>query len=760
MNRKGPTGPFVISTSLPPSVDSGHQGEGRVTDTPTAREDEGAWAKLRRRKVVQWGVAYAAGAWGLLQGLQYLTDTFHWPEQIQQLATIALLVGLPIALVLAWYHGDRGHQKPVRTEIALIALLLLLGGAGLWSYQTEHAATPAANQATPAAPTPAGANTTAASVAVMPFANLSADPANEYLADGIAETMITMLAQVPQLLVIGKNSSFSFKGKDVDSRTVGQQLGVGALLEGSVQRAGDRLRVAVQLVSTGDGRHLWAETYDRPTADVFAVQDDIAKRVTEALSVALVGKSGPGSVGTTNVAAYEAYLRGKQLVARRETKALEEGIALLEKAVATDPDFARAWAELSWAYHLSGRWEGAPSIGRMSPEQAGALTLRAARRAVAAAPDLGRAHVALAFALYDQEDADDASEEYDRAIALSPDDPDVIRLYANFMTNSGDPKEAVKLFEPLLVREPRDAAVRVFFARALDGSGDVRGALRQHREAMRLQPDGVWPYLISGLTTSDMLGATDLSLRLLRRAAYLDADNPKVPYWLAESYLAIDEPDLARRAEAELLRLGETKELIYQKAASAAWAGDSGEARRILEAALGDAEERLVLLLMIATLPGTQEEYRATLGRIAQFLGTSPGFVDVFADKKVCLNAWIGNDNEAAQQLAHWEPVWRTRHAFGYLQFKTRTDQLARSLACVGRNDDALAEIEALVSEDYDFGVGGWRNMAIDPAYDAIRNDPRFRAVGDKLKAADVAARARFRARPDLNDADIDSLGT
>jgi hypothetical protein len=132
----------------------------------------------------------------------------------------------------------------------------------------------------------------------------------------------------------------------------------------------------------------------------------------------------------------------------------------------------------------------------------------------------------------------------------------------------------------------------------------------------------------------------------------------------------------------------------------------------------------------------------------------------VFADKKVCLNAWIGNDNEAAQQLAHWEPIWRTRHAFGYLQFKTRTDQLARSLACVGRNDDALAEIEALVGEGYDFGVGGWRNMAIDPAYDAIRNDPRFRAVSDKLKAADVAARARFRARPDLNDADIDSLGT
>jgi tetratricopeptide (TPR) repeat protein len=572
--------------------------------------------------------------------------------------------------------------------------------------------------------------------------------------------MITMLAQVPQLLVIGKNSSFSYKGQNTDPRTIGQQLGVGALLEGSVQRAGNDLRVAVQLVSTGDGHHLWAETYDRPVADVFAVQDDIAKRVTEALSVALAGRSGPGSIGTTNVAAYDAYLRGKQLVARREVRALEEGVALLEQAVAADPDFARAWAELSWAYHLSGRWEGAPSIGRMSPEQARALRLRAARRAVEAAPGLGRAHAALALVLFDQEDAEGASEEYERAIALSPDDPDVTRLYATFMTNSGHPKDAVRLFEPLLVREPRDAAVRTFYARALDGSGDVSGALRQLKAAMRLQPDGAWPYLIAGLTTAGMLGATDLSNRLMRRAARLDPDNTTAITWLAESYRNFEEPDLARRADAELLRLGAKTELIFLKATSAEWAGNSREARRILEAALENVQERLVPLLMIANLPGTQDEHRATLRRITAFLETSSAYVDVFADKQVCLNAWVGNDDEAAQQLAHWEPIWRTRHASGYLQFRTRTDQLARSLACVGRNDDALTEIEALVSEGYNLGVGGWRYMTIDPAYDAIRSNPRFQAVRDKLKAADMAARARFRARPELNDADIDALGT
>jgi TolB-like protein len=370
-----------------------------VTDA-IERDKDSTWTKLRRRKVVQWGLAYAAGAWGLLQGLQFLAEAFDWSSRVLRFGTLIALIGLPIVLVLAWYHGDRGHQRPLRTEIAILALLLLVGGAGLWVYQRsiESTAESAAKSTTTEAAAPSERKASA-SVAVLPFSNLSSDPTNEYLADGIAETLITMLAQVPKLMVIGKVSSFSYKGQAIDPRTIGQQLGVGALLEGSVQRAGDRLRVAVQLVSTGDGGHLWAETYDRPATDVFAVQDDIAKRVTEALSVALAGKAGPGSIGTTNVAAYDAYLRGKQLVARRETKALEEGVALLEKAVATDPDFARAWVTLSSAYYLSSRNEGSTTIGRMPSEQAFALSERAARRAVAAAPEYGGAHAALGLAL-------------------------------------------------------------------------------------------------------------------------------------------------------------------------------------------------------------------------------------------------------------------------------------------------------------------------------------------------------------------------
>ena len=198
---------------------------------PAERGAAGWWDALRRRKVVQWGLLFVAGAWGFLQGLEYVSDAFQWPPAVRQVALLAALVGLPVVLVLAWYHGDRGEQHFRGTEVVIVALLFLLGGGIFWYYQ--RASGPASAPAPP--PPSAAAFAIDASIAVLPFVNMSPDKDQEYFADGISEELLNLLAQVPELRVIARTSSFSFKGKDVDIADIARKLNVANVLEGGFE---------------------------------------------------------------------------------------------------------------------------------------------------------------------------------------------------------------------------------------------------------------------------------------------------------------------------------------------------------------------------------------------------------------------------------------------------------------------------------------------------------------------------------------------
>jgi TolB-like protein len=323
-----------------------------VNEPSAGHGTEGWWDALRRRKVVQWGLLYVAGAWGFLQGFEFLSDTYGWPRQFQQLATLALIIGLPIVLVLAWYHGDRGQQRVTTAEFTIITLLLLIGGGALAFYQRnsegDAGAAAAASSAEPAT-SPVAADSRP-SLAVLPFADLSQAKDQEYLGDGLAEEILNQLAQVPALRLVGRTSSFSFKGKDDDLRTIGSKLGVAHLLDGSVRKAGDRIRVTAQLVAASDSSQLWSKTYDRNLTDVFAVQDEIARDVAQALSVKLDAvKLNTAQGGTINVDAYERYLRWRQLLFSElyDEESDRERVRLAREAVALDPGFVLGWDALA-----------------------------------------------------------------------------------------------------------------------------------------------------------------------------------------------------------------------------------------------------------------------------------------------------------------------------------------------------------------------------------------------------------------------------
>lgn len=730
-----------------------------MTDTPTEREAENPWTKLRRRKVAQWGIAYVAGAWGFLQGLEYVSDAFHWPEQLRQVAILALLIGLPITLVVAWYHGDRGEQRVGGTELAILTLLFLLGGGLFWRY--ERADDRSSVAVVPPAPVDsrATASDTRPSVAVIPFTNLTNDPADDYLAEGIAETLLTMLAQVTELRVIGRASSFSFKDRNEDARSIGEKLGVDALLAGSVQRAGDHIRVSARIVSTKDGTQIWAAAFDRPASDIFAVQDEIANNVAKALSITLAGKAGVGAIGTTNIAAYDSYLRGKQLIERRESATMEEGVLRLKRAVALDASFARAWAELSKAY-LSGYGGGLVAPGQRSVAQATALAGKAARRAVDLAPTSGFSHDSLArYLSWNDQDAD-ALASASRAVELSPDDTDCLLTLAGMLRFAGRAQEAMLPTRRALALDPRNWRMRIAAGQTFDANGDMRGALAQYGEAIRLEPEIAQGYIFAGLTLSYMVGREDEALRFLERAAVLDPGNLNTRRRLLIGYLSIGDDRSAARILEHLKETDTNAGYRLALARQHYIAGRVSEDRRLVLQVLDEAPESDQALFALAVISRAPAEATYALNRI---LERYPEFLDKPQpwhplDHRVCLLAWSGELDRAREVVAEVESDWRRRNAFSIAtSVAERGTAVARSLSCVGRNDEALAELELLLKEGFD--LYGWQHVAFDPAFEPLRNHPRFKSVLMQLKSAAKLEYERFRARPDLGDADIEALG-
>ena len=361
-------------------------------------------ARLKQRKLVQWALAYAAFAFALLQGVDMVAAKFGWPDAIERGLIIAACAGFFITLLLAWYHGERGAQKVTGIELLLLALLLALGGAFMWRFSGSHApaSTPAVASLAKAssAPAPTRTDIPAKSIAVLPFENLSDNKDNVYFSDGLSEEILNSLARIDGLRVIGRTSSFQFKGKDVDSRTIGERLGVANLLEGSVRREGERARVTAQLIRASDGTQLWSQTYDRTVKDSLAVQLDIAEQVAGVLNVVLDDKQRARmrAAGVKNVDAFIAYQKGWKLYIDAHRggdllAGLRQANVEFDKAIALDPDFSFAYFAKADLYEHTLMADGRSHAELLEAQRAALQTLE---RAAATSPDPQQRDLALA----------------------------------------------------------------------------------------------------------------------------------------------------------------------------------------------------------------------------------------------------------------------------------------------------------------------------------------------------------------------------
>ena len=314
------------------------------------------FARLKAHKLVQWLLAYAAVAVALIPVLDIVAAQFGWPESLRRGITLALIMGFFVVLVLAWYHGERGAQHMPRSEKLILVGLIAVTGVLLWRVapRMQHAtavarSADAVNNKTIAAELAKVPNK---SVAVLPLTNESGDPKQQYFSDGLSEELISDLAQINGLKVIGKYSSFKFRDSKDSPAQIGAALGAAHLIQGSVRQQGDNLRVMVTLIGAKDGAVVWSHSYDEQLKDVFAIQTKIGQAVASALQIQLLGKAivSTDKPPSGNVEAYQLMLQGRSFARHFTEAGLRQGISLYQQALKLDRNYAYAWGALSNAW--------------------------------------------------------------------------------------------------------------------------------------------------------------------------------------------------------------------------------------------------------------------------------------------------------------------------------------------------------------------------------------------------------------------------
>ena len=468
----------------------------------------GLFAELKRRNVFKAGAAYLALGWVVVQITATLVPALNLPPALVPIVTWIGVIGFPFLIVFSWVYEitpeglkresevDRTasitHVTGRRLDYIIIGLLVLAIGFTAFDRFVPHRNGPAtpsqagapeampAGSAAPAA-TAAAAQASDNSIAVLPFVNMSDDKANEYFSDGISEELLNLLAKIPQLQVTARTSSFAFKGKETGIPEIARTLHVAHVLEGSVRKSGNAVRITAQLIRAGTDTHLWSQTYDRKLDDIFAIQDEIAADVVKQLRVTLLGAA--PKARTTNPEAYALYLQAVQLGRRGTGEAFQQSDALLRKALASDSRYAPAWTTLSENLFNEA------NQGLLSTKEGFAQAREAAMKALAIDPEYAPAHARLAWiAGTNDNDLAGSAQHLKRAQALDPTDPDVVRASALLLQALGRLDEALALEEALVRRDPvnENAIYNLgYFQRA---AGRLDASIASFRTVLSLSP--------------------------------------------------------------------------------------------------------------------------------------------------------------------------------------------------------------------------------------------------------------------------------
>lgn len=582
---------------------------------------QAVWQRLRERKLVQWALAYLAGAWLLFQVASLVGQTFGWPRTLLRIFVALLAVGFVGALILAWYHGEKGRQRASGPELVMMAALLVIAGPAVWFVRGGAGShPPEAARSDLAAPRGVATGEDAAeqgSIAVLPFVNMSGNEADEYFSDGMTEELINALTAVGGLRVAARTSSFAFKGKEADVREIGQSLNVQTILEGSVRKARNRLRITAQLVNVADGYHLWSETYDREMEDVFAVQEEISRAIVSALKVKLAAaEERPVATRTGHLEAYDLYLKGRYFWNKRTEEGLKTAIEYFERAIALDRSYAPPYAGLADSYIVL-------SIGHgfLSPEEGMPRGKEAAMKALELDEALAEAHASLAHVkTWYERDWAGAEREYKRAIELDPNYATAHHWYSLLLVGMGRFEEGFAEIRRAHELEPYSLIIATTVGRRVHFGRRYDEAIAAYRSALELDPNFAIAHKWLGIAYAQQGSFAD-ALEELRKATELEPKNTVIRAALAYGY-ALSGSGAEARKILEGLKAGRRYVSPYRVAIVYAALGETDQAFEWLEKGYRERDGWLLNLNVDPALDPLRSDPR--FARLVKRMGLPP----------------------------------------------------------------------------------------------------------------------------------------
>ena len=662
------------------------------------------FAELKRRNVYKVAVAYLVVAWLLIQVATQTFPFFEIPNWVVRTVILLLGLGFPVALVLAWafdltpeglQRTDSEEKQPARAAgrawiyIAVVGALLSLAlfFAGRYTAPGKQSAT---------------VDLLAKSIAVLPFENLSENKENTYFVDGIQDEVITRLAKIGQLRVISRTSTQRYKTRPSNLAEIARELGVSHLVEGTVQRVGDRLRINVQLIRAANEGHLWAEIYDRNLTDIFAVQTELATRIAQSLQATLSGdeRKAVAEKPTSNLAAYDAYLRGIDLVSRpgqtedNQRKAVES----FAEAVRLDPQFAQAWAALSTA------------------------------------------NASLCFLQFDTTTArkEAARAAAETASRLNPSSLETLLANAYYRYHvERDYEGARALFEKIQREAPNNSEALTALARIARRQSRWNESVQLYERAAQLNPRDAYLFMDRAWTFS-MLRQYGATAEMIARALAINPDDPEVLVNKAELLRKTGDLPAARALLARIPAGSTSGQAEGSQITQLLWERRYGEAAQLVEARIAKERDESPAAVSYSQVTlgdarslagdkeGANEAYlaaRTGLEKLQQEQPASPFIASNLAFAEAGLQNKQAALREAERavslQPASEDPV------FG----PGMEEALAGVEAQVGETDRAIARIERLLTTPYGAFPLTQASLRFDPTWDPLRNDPRFKAI-------------------------------